>query len=82
VVKFSRVSLKTFYILALLLPGSTVHGADLITVYRQAVLTNPQLKAAAANLQAVREQRPQAIAGLLPTLFQGTRPLTTRPVQY
>ncbi len=60
--------LKTFYILALLLLGSTAHSADLTTVYRQAVLTNPQLAAAAANLQAVREQRPQAIAGLLPTL--------------
>ncbi|NHZ70003.1 MAG: TolC family protein, partial [Thermotogales bacterium] len=60
--------LKTFYISALLLLAGTVHGADLITVYRQAVLTNPQLKAAAANLQAVKEQRPQAMAGLLPTL--------------
>ncbi|GMQ88314.1 MAG: TolC family outer membrane protein [Gammaproteobacteria bacterium] len=59
---------KTFCILALLLLGSTAHSADLTTVYRQAVLTNPQLAASAASLQAVREQRPQAIAGLLPTL--------------
>jgi len=60
--------LKTFYTLALLLLASMAHSADLITVYRQAVLTNPQLSAAAANLRAVKEQRPQAIAGLLPTL--------------
>jgi len=59
---------KTLYILALLVTVGTAHAADLITVYRQAVQTNPQLRAAAASLQAVREQRPQAIAGLLPTL--------------
>jgi len=41
-------------------------SADLISVYEEAVTTNPQLAAAAANLEAVRERRPQAIAGLLP----------------
>ncbi len=59
---------KTIYIFALLAMVSTAHAVDLMTVYRQAVQTNPQLRAAASSLQAVREQRPQAIAGLLPTL--------------
>ncbi|MFQ5642454.1 MAG: TolC family outer membrane protein [Thiogranum sp.] len=59
---------KTIYILALLVMTGAAHAADLITVYRQALQSNPQLRAAASSLQAVREQRPQAIAGLLPTL--------------
>jgi len=63
-----RNVLKKFYLLGLVLACGTVHGADLFTVYQQAEATNPQLAAAAANLQAVNEQRPQAIAGLLPTL--------------
>lgn len=46
-------------------PASAV---DLITVYEQALRTNPQLAAVEANLRAVRESRPQALAGLLPTL--------------
>ncbi len=54
-------------LLALALSGSASAG-DLLTVYRQAVDTNPQLAAAAADLRAVREKRPQGLAGLLPTL--------------
>ncbi|HHJ17774.1 MAG TPA: hypothetical protein ENJ80_13870 [Gammaproteobacteria bacterium] len=56
------------YATALLLISSMTQAADLLTVYQQALISNPQLAAAASNLQAVREQRPQAIAGLLPTL--------------
>ncbi len=52
--------------LGLLLIPVGAQSADLITVYEEAVRTNPQLAAAAANLEAVRERRPQAIAGLLP----------------
>jgi outer membrane protein len=37
-------------------------------VYAQAVQTNPQLAAVRANLEAVREQRPQARAQLLPNV--------------
>ncbi len=59
---------KIIYLLALFVTVSTAQATDLITVYRQAAQTNPELRAAAASLQAVREQRPQAIAGLLPTL--------------
>lgn len=75
---------------ALILVSSMSHAADLLTVYRQALISNPQLAASAANLRAVREQRPQAIAGLLPTLsargslarkrFKSTDP--SRPAEY
>ncbi len=60
--------LKVTCFLALLSIAITVHSADLITVYTEAVRTNPQLAAAAANLEAVRERRPQALAGLLPDI--------------
>ncbi|HHH43581.1 MAG TPA: type I secretion protein TolC [Gammaproteobacteria bacterium] len=59
---------KILYILALFIAVGSAQATDLITVYRQAAQTNPELRAAAASLRAVREQRPQAIAGLLPTL--------------
>ena len=52
--------------LGLLLIPAGAQSADLIDVYEEAVRTNPQLAAAAANLEAVRERRPQALAGLLP----------------
>jgi len=52
-------------LLLLARPGG---AADLFSVYQEAVTTNPQLAAAAANLRAVRESRPQAIAGLLPSI--------------
>jgi len=43
-------------------------AVDLIEAYREAASTNPQVAASRANLEAVREQRPQAMAGLLPSL--------------
>jgi outer membrane protein len=60
--------LQRLCVLGLLLGCATVQGADLITVYREAARTNPQLAAAAASLEAVRESRPQAVAGLLPNV--------------
>ena len=60
--------LQRLWVLGLLLGCASAQGADLITVYREAARTNPQLAAAAASLQAVRERRPQAIAGLLPNV--------------
>ncbi len=60
------MSLKHFCLLGLLLISGNAQSADLITVYEEALKTNPQLAAAASNLQAIREKRPQAIAGLLP----------------
>ena len=58
--------LRPFCFLGLLWIPVGAQSADLIAVYEEAVRTNPQLAAAAANLEAVRERRPQAIAGLLP----------------
>jgi outer membrane protein len=55
-------------IITVLLLGGTAQAADLISVYRHAARTNPELAAAAASLQAVRESRPQAMAGLLPVI--------------
>jgi outer membrane protein len=60
--------LRPFCSLVLLFISAAAQGADLITVYEEAVRTNPQLAAAAANLAAVRERRPQAVAGLLPEI--------------
>ncbi|HFD81267.1 MAG TPA: type I secretion protein TolC [Gammaproteobacteria bacterium] len=62
------MSLRHIVTLVLLLLAGTARGADLLTVYQQAAATNPQLRAAAAKLRAAREKRPQALAGLLPTL--------------
>ena len=59
--------LKRLSLIGLILCGSA-HGADLIEVYREAARTNPQLAAARSNLEAVREQRPQAMAQLLPNI--------------
>jgi len=59
--------LKRFSLIALVLCGSA-NGADLMEVYTEAVRTNPQLAAVRANLEAVREQRPQAVAQLLPNI--------------
>ncbi len=54
-------------LIGLLLCSST-HAADLLEVYQEATRTNPQLAAARSNLEAVREQRPQALAQLLPNI--------------
>jgi len=61
--------LRPVCFLGLLIFSLSVQSADLITVYQEAVRTNPQLAAAAANLEAVRERRPQALAGLLPEVI-------------
>ncbi len=59
--------LKRLSLIGLLLCGSA-NGADLMEVYREAARTNPQLASVRSNLEAVREQRPQALAQLLPTI--------------
>ncbi len=58
----------TFALASCLTLANGAHAEDLLTIYRQAADTNPQLAAAAAELQAVREKRPQGLAGLLPVL--------------
>jgi len=59
---------KRFCLLGLLLFPVAGGAVDLLTVYQEAVTTNPQLAAAAASLRAVKESRPQALAGLLPSI--------------
>lgn len=63
--------LNSVVLLCLLTFAARLPAADLMEIYREASRTNPQLAAARANLEAVREQRPQARAGLLPTLGAG-----------
>lgn len=43
-------------------------GDDLMSIYDQAVKSDPQLRAAAANRLATRENRPQARSALLPQI--------------
>ena len=62
------MTLRSVCLTGLLLVANTAQPADLISVYREAVQTNPALAAADANLRAVRQKRPQASAGLLPAL--------------
>jgi outer membrane protein len=61
-----RFNLSLFVFL--LLVATRAPAVDLLDAYQEAAGSNPQLAAARANLDAVREQRPQARAGLLPTL--------------
>ncbi len=63
--------MKVFLTLIALLACSAVTAADLITIYDTAARNNPTLSAAAASLEASRENRPQAMAGLLPNLSAG-----------
>ena len=64
----SRLIRITFVLAAGLALAGTAAAEDLLGVYRQAAASNPQLAAAAADLKAVREKRPQGLAGLLPVL--------------
>ena len=50
---------------------SSVHAADLLSVYRDALAYDAQFAAARAALEAGRERLPQGRAGLLPTLGLG-----------
>jgi outer membrane protein len=59
---------KHFLLVLWLLFAGQASGVDLLDIYQEAASTNPQLAASLANLEAVREQRPQAKAGLLPNL--------------
>lgn len=50
----------------LLVAVHSAHGADLLSVYDQALVNDPQIREAEATRQANREARPMAIANLLP----------------
>ncbi|MEE9492247.1 MAG: TolC family outer membrane protein [Gammaproteobacteria bacterium] len=51
-----------------LLATSTARAEDLMSVYQQAIISNPELAAAAADRQAIVEKRVQSKAGLLPNI--------------
>jgi outer membrane protein len=57
-------------LLATLTGATLAHGDDLLTVYDQAAVNDPQIREAEATRMASREARPQAIARLLPS-FSG-----------
>jgi len=46
--------------------GTPAHADDLIQVYEQALVNDPQIREADASRLATREARPQALASLLP----------------
>jgi outer membrane protein len=46
----------------------SVYSADLLEIYRMALANDPQFQQVAANKRAVLEQRPQALATLLPAV--------------
>ncbi|MDD5249236.1 MAG: TolC family outer membrane protein [Rhodocyclaceae bacterium] len=55
-------------VLAAGLAAGTAWGADLITVYRDALAYDAQFASAKASVEAGREKLPQGRAGLLPTI--------------
>lgn len=48
--------------------AAPVHGADLLSVYDQALVNDPQIREAEATRRAVHESKPQAIGALLPQI--------------
>jgi outer membrane protein len=46
--------------------AAPVHGADLLSVYDQALVNDPQIREAEATRRAVHEAKPQALGALLP----------------
>jgi outer membrane protein len=53
---------------ALLVASLPAAGDDLLQVYDQAVVNDPQIREAEANRRAQREARPQAFANMLPSV--------------
>ena len=48
--------------------SSAAQADDLMSVYQRALSSDPQIREADANRQAAREAKPQAIAGVLPSI--------------
>jgi outer membrane protein len=63
--------------LGLVVAAPFAHGADLLEVYQRALQSDPQIREAEATRLATLETKPQALAGLLPTL-NGTGSYTSR----
>ncbi|GMR09092.1 MAG: outer membrane channel protein TolC [Gammaproteobacteria bacterium] len=53
---------------SLTLFATSSRADNLLSIYRLAQQSDPQVRAAAANMQATREARPQSIANMLPNL--------------
>ena len=63
------MKLLVWFVLSLLLSISlAARGADLLDVYRLALLNDPTFEVARYTLKAAQEKYPQALAGLLPTV--------------
>ena len=63
-----RRYLRFPYVVLSLLWVSLCHSADLVEIYGYALNSDPQYRQVAATKRAVMEQRPQALAQLLPSL--------------
>ncbi len=63
-----KPSLTRLSLLVGALFSAAVHSADLVQVYREALVNDPQYAAARATAEAGREKLPQGLSGLLPTL--------------
>ena len=62
----------------LLLGAAPGHADTLLDIYRLALQSDPQLRAAEAGWKAAQEARPQSRAGLLPQLNAGAELVNTR----
>ena len=63
-----RQTLRFAITLGLALAVPFAHGADLLEVYQRALQSDPQIREAEATRLATLEAKPQALAGLLPTV--------------
>ena len=63
-----KPSLTRLSLLVGALFSAAVHSADLVQVYREALVNDPLYAAARATAEAGREKLPQGLSGLLPTL--------------
>ena len=61
----------TAILLASALAGAGAHAEDLLQVYQAALVNDPVIAAARANLAAGREREPQGFSQLLPTVALG-----------
>lgn len=64
----NRIAAVILAATATMLSHGPARATDLVEAYRLAVESDPEYRRVAAASRAVREQKPQAIAGLLPTL--------------
>ena len=63
-----KLSHSLFILLVLVTAAPAAFTEDLLEIYQQALVNDPQFRQVAANKRAVLEQRPQALATLLPSV--------------